>query len=147
MTDKRLPKHAILGSILREDVAYNCECQVGGVDASSIDWDWLEHAITCAKEEAVGLVAELDDQAAAVERVRKLHRPFGVYSECDCEDTSSGHVEVEDVGTTCNLLYAVCSECCTDDGYQREDCANYHDHHLGERYHCPTIRALDGEVS
>lgn len=28
-----------------EDDAYNCECQVGGVDAMSIDTDWLRHNI------------------------------------------------------------------------------------------------------
>ncbi|GAB3622559.1 hypothetical protein GCM10027418_06410 [Mariniluteicoccus endophyticus] len=88
----------------------------------------------------------LEDAIAAVERVRKLHEPYDIYGECDCEDTSSGHVEVEEVGTTCNLLYTVCSECCGDDGYQRGECADYHNHHPDERYHCPTIRALDGEA-
>ena len=82
--------------------------------------------------------------AAKVERVRALHRAFGIYDECDCDAPDPAtHLDVDDVGLTCNLMYRVCAECCRDDVYQTEDCANYHDHRLDEDYHCPTIRALD----
>ena len=90
--------------------------------------------------------AERDALAAKVERVRALHRAFGIYDKCDCDAPDPAtHLYVDDVGLTCNLMYRVCAECCRDDVYQTEDCANYHDHRLDEDYHCPTIRALDEE--
>ena len=61
----------------------------------------------------------------------------------DAARTTPG--DVDGVGLTCNLMYRACAECCRDDVYQTEDCANYHDHRLYEDYHCPTIRALDEE--
>ena len=89
---------------------------------------------------------ERDRLAAAVERVRELHVPFRIYGECECEDTTTpGHVDIEEVGTTCNLLYAACRECCTsgaDIRYQTEDCAYGHDH---RDMYCPTVTALDGD--
>ena len=90
--------------------------------------------------------AERDALAAKVERVRALHRAVGIYDECGCDAPDPAtHLDVDDVGLTCNLTYRVCAECCRDDVYQTEDCANYHDHRLDEDYHCPTIRALDEE--
>ena len=90
--------------------------------------------------------AERDALAGAVERVRVLHRAVGIYDECDCDAPDPAtHLDVDDVGLTCNLMYRVCAECCRDDVYQTEDCANYHAHRLDEDYHCPTIRALDEE--
>ena len=89
---------------------------------------------------------ERDTLAAAVERVREMHVPFRIYGECECEDTTTpGHVDIEEVGTTCNLLYAACRECCTsgaDIRYQTEDCAYGHDHRDA---YCPTVAALDGD--
>ena len=88
---------------------------------------------------------ERDRLAAQVEQVRALHVPVRIYDECECEDTTTpGHVDVEEVGITCNLLYIACRECCTsgvDIRYQTEDCANGHDHRDTQ---CPTIAALDG---
>ena len=88
---------------------------------------------------------ERDRLAAQVEAVRALHVPFRIYDECECEDTTTpGHVDVEEVGITCNLLHIACRECCTsgvDIRYQTEDCANGHDHRDTQ---CPTIAALDG---
>ena len=106
-------------------------------DASGIDGTDADRAL---------IAAERDALAAKVERVRALHRAFGIYDECDCDDPDPAtHLDVDDVGLTCNLMYRVCAECCRDDVYQTEDCANYHDHRLDEDYHCPTIRALDEE--
>ena len=91
------------------------------------------------------LIAEVRRLQAAAERVRALHAPFRIYDECECDDTTTpGHVDIEEVGITCNLLYVVCRECCTsgvDIRYQTEDCADGHDHRDA---HCPTIAALDG---
>lgn len=89
---------------------------------------------------------ERDKLAAQVERVRKQHRPVGIYDECDCPDEakSVGHVDVYVIGLTCNKLYDICAECCRDDVYQTETCADYHEHKLGETHHCPTINTLDG---
>ena len=90
--------------------------------------------------------AERDALAAKVERVRALHRAVGIYDECDCDTPDPAtHLDVDDVGLTCNLTYRVCAECCRDDVYQTEGCASYHAHRLDEDYHCPTIRALDEE--
>ena len=90
--------------------------------------------------------AERDALAAKVARVRALHRAVGIYDECDCDAPDPAtHLDVDDVGLTCNLMYRVCAECCRDDVYQTEGCASYHDHRLDEDYHCPTIRALDEE--
>ena len=89
--------------------------------------------------------AERDALAAKLGAVRALHRPVGIYDECECSDEAKaeGHEDVEEVGLTCNRMYTVCAECCRDDVYQTEDCANYHDHKPDEAHHCPTIRALD----
>ena len=83
---------------------------------------------------------------AAVERVRALHHPVGIFDECDCDDDAKaeGHEDILDVGTTCNRLYTICGECCADDGYQTEACADYHMHRADETHPCPTLRALDG---
>ena len=90
--------------------------------------------------------AERDALAAKVERVRALHRAVGIYDECDCDAPDPAtHLDVDDVGLTCNLMYRVCAECCRDDVYQTEGCASYHAHRLDEDYHCPTIHALDEE--
>ena len=90
--------------------------------------------------------AERDALAAKVARVRALHRAVGIYDECDCDAPDPAtHLDVDDVGLTCNLMYRVCAECCRDNMYQTEGCAIYHAHRLDEDYHCPTIRALDEE--
>lgn len=95
---------------------------------------------------ALDAAAERDALAAKVERVRALHRAVGIYDECDCDAPDPAtHLDVDDVGLTCNLMYRVCAECCRDDVYQTEGCASYHAHRLDEDYHCPTIRALDEE--
>ena len=92
--------------------------------------------------------AERDALAAKVERVRALHRAVDIYDECDCDAPDPAtHLDVDDVGLTCNLMYRVCAECCRDDVYQTEGCASYHAHRLDEDYHCPTIRAIDGGES
>ena len=95
---------------------------------------------------ALDAAAERDALAAKLAEVRALHRPVGIYDECECSDEAKteGHEDVEEVGLTCNRMYTVCAECCRDDVYQTEDCANYHDHKPDEAHHCPTIRALDG---
>ena len=92
------------------------------------------------------LLREARRLQAATDRVRALHVPFRIYDECECEDTTTpGHVDIEEVGITCNLLYVACRECCTsgvDIRYQTEDCAYDHDH---RDTYCPTIAALDGD--
>ena len=102
--------------------------------------------LTC-HEEIIDAADERDKLAAAVERVRALHRTVGIFDECDCDDDAKaeGHLDIYEVGLTCNKLYDICDECCRDDGYQTEECADYHRHGLpDEAYLCATIRALDG---
>lgn len=94
------------------------------------------------------VILDLLDAAEALERVRALHRPYSIYGECDCpeEKDESTHVEVEEVGRTCNKLAVVCFECCTaGSGYQSEECAYAHTHALVGPY-CNTLRTIDGEV-
>lgn len=79
----------------------------------------------------------------AVQAVLDLHRPFRVYDECECTDEQKDdgyHVEVNDIGLTCNHIYTVCGECCTDDEYVTEACS-YHDHREGEPI-CRTVKAI-----
>ena len=78
-----------------------------------------------------------------VER-RGVGGPDEPTQDADAPDPAT-HLDVDDVGLTCNLMYRVCAECCRDDVYQTEGCASYHAHRLDEDYHCPTIRALDEE--
>lgn len=81
---------------------------------------------------------------AAVQAVLELHRAVPIYDECECESPSpedGRHKYISEVGVTCNRLYVVCRECCIDDEYQKEDCANYHNHDpLGSN--CSTVRAI-----
>lgn len=86
-----------------------------------------------------------------IQSVQDLHSPYKIYDECECADkTTPGHVEIHEIGTTCSHIYSICRECCADDGYQTEDCANYHTHELGEEHHCTTMfqldKALRGEI-
>ena len=126
------------------------------------DWEVVEHrlsevraeqerltvALRLAQARAADAETETRLLAAKVEAVRALHRAVGIYDECDCDDPDPAtHLDVDEVGLTCNLMYRVCAECCRDDVCQTEGCANYHDHRLEEDYHCPTIRTLDGGES
>lgn len=81
-------------------------------------------------------------------RIRSIHSLFGVYAECDCDPDAKDkatHVDVEDVGLTCNLTHFICRECCTNNGYQREDCADYHSHGKGHPI-CATAAALHPQI-
>ena len=85
----------------------------------------------------------------AIGKVRELHEPSAIYSECDCTDENHGGREVVEVGNydfyTCSPPdYLVCSECCASDGEQEEHCASGHDHGPGKP-HCKTIAVIDGE--
>ena len=130
----------------RDDAAFIAAANPATVLALLDDADALRAELAHMTEARDNARAERDALAAKVERVRALHRAFGIYDECDCDDPDPAtHLDVDDVGLTCNLMYRVCAECCRDDVYQTEDCASYHDHRLDEDYHCPTIRALDEE--
>lgn len=63
------------------------------------------------------------------ERLRKLHRAYGIYTECvhDHEPDDPGVVFVDDIGYTCEKLYDICAECCRDGNNQSEACLT-HDH-------------------
>ena len=90
--------------------------------------------------------AERDEAHNAIDRAKKLHRPFKVYDECGHEhqETDEGVTDVEDIGFVCEagLAYTACSHCCTSYGDQTEECATYHDH---TRHICETRAVLAGE--
>lgn len=88
---------------------------------------------------------------AAIGRVRAIHKPFGIYEECNHdhtdEDVADGQaVNVNEVGLTCDdgLMYRICMECCVDgEEYQSERCMDSHEHSKVGPI-CATIAALDG---
>lgn len=81
----------------------------------------------------------------AIDTILFLHQPRPLYRECHCEEDAKDdgrHVEVEEVGLTCEVAEVVCSYCCCDgDGNQAEHCAESHTH--AEDYPiCPTVSAI-----
>lgn len=85
-----------------------------------------------------------------IERVLALHREWGIYDECDCTDEQKGdgqHIEIEDIGLTCNKVAVGCSHCCAEGGYMTQHCADLHVHDLDPSHRCPTVEALTGGES
>lgn len=86
---------------------------------------------------------------AAIERVRKLHRPWCLYDTCwHSRHGDDVPVVVADGegGETCKTTPdgVVCRECCIDtDGHLTEECQSSHE--PGHCHPCRTILALDGE--
>ena len=82
-------------------------------------------------------------------RVRKLHKPFRIYEECDHGFLLPEHgddvvlIECEDF-TTCEAgyMYSVCTECCCAAGNQTEECADGYAHDYSKPL-CATRAALD----
>ena len=121
----------------------------GRLSKTSYPVEFMEQEIEecLAKYHESDLRDERDRLEVVVERVRALHRSVGIYDECDCSDLAKTehHRDIYEVGLTCNKLYDICAECCRDDIYQSEDCANHHEHGLPDETHpCATLRALDG---
>lgn len=84
----------------------------------------------------------------AVRAVLALHEPFRIYEPCghdhnDPDDTTDA-LDIDDVGLVCidGYQYPVCTECCTRNSYQTEECATYHSHSKGHRAHCTTAKVL-----
>ena len=121
----------------------------GRLSKTSYPVEFMEQEIEecLAKYHESDLRDERDRLEVVVERVRALHRSVGIYDECDCSDLAKTEylLDIYEVGLTCNKLYDICDECCRDNEYQTEECADYHRHGLPDETHlCPTIRALDG---
>ena len=55
----------MIAEIDQPGVAYNCRCQVGGVDAVSIDTDWLLHNLRSIRDFPDGAPAYLRPVDAA----------------------------------------------------------------------------------
>lgn len=82
-----------------------------------------------------------------IDAVLCIHLPQDIYSECNCPEdqkVDGRHVEVEEVGLTCELVMTICQSCCCDtDGNQSEEC-------FAEHFHgpdipiCPTVSAISG---
>jgi hypothetical protein len=92
----------------------------------------------------------LPQLTAALRAVLALHKPWGIYTECDHdhqEEDEPGVVEIDMVGLTCRegLMYEVCVECCIEDGpfeqFQFEHCADHHEHETGKPI-CKTVAAI-----
>jgi hypothetical protein len=91
------------------------------------------------------IAADLALAKAALLRIRRIHRPWGVYGECGHGHTEAGgEVKgIDDIGLTCLHEYDICTECCTDgERFQTEACASGHDHGPGKPI-CATTAALD----
>jgi hypothetical protein len=88
-------------------------------------------------------------RARMVQGLRALHRPYGVYDQCDHVHTEDDPeaVYIDGVGWTCDeaLLMTICSHCCTQREYgQTEDCATDHTHLPGYSL-CPTMAIVEGK--
>jgi hypothetical protein len=96
-----------------------------------------------------GTVLELLD---VQDKLILIHSAMPIYDECECteDQKSEGHTEVEDVGLTCNLLYYICLECCTENTrwpQQAEWCMDKHQHRHGDLdpwRRCMTVRIVKG---
>lgn len=98
---------------------------------------------------------ELGYARVVLARLRALHRPFGIYDECDCKrDTETGETvhhdgqEVIDCGDfeTCQPpMWFVCAHCCRDVAgeYLTLECTEHHIHGPGTP-HCQTAAILGG---
>jgi len=92
----------------------------------------------------------LDARQEMDEKLILIHAAMPIYDECECEDKSEGHAEVEEIGLTCNLLYYICLECCTENTrwpQQAEWCMDKHKHQHGDLdpwRRCLTVRIVKG---
>lgn len=113
------------------------------------------------RAEAQGWIHRQHAEAGAREAlapVRELHKPVPVYGDnceheidldpyggCKFEHPDGKHHYVEEIGWTCDHSYDICTECCTDDGYQSEECATHHNHGFGPGLICATARLIYSE--
>jgi hypothetical protein len=95
--------------------------------------------------------AVLNGEDGPLGMIRKLHQPWGIYTECGHEHTDpdeDGVHEVDLVGLTCDegLMYRVCQFCCVEpghaEGFQTEQCATRHVHTTDGPV-CPTVAIVD----
>lgn len=102
--------------------------------------------IDAAPDIADGILGMRD----ALRAVLELHQPRRIYDECGHEHTeedrkASRAVAIDEVGYVCKdgYQYSICRSCCmdSDNDYQTEDCATYHDHGAGKPT-CPTEVAI-----
>jgi hypothetical protein len=118
------------------------ELRESEADNAQLTKDWKAAMATWAESEV-----ELREARAVIEKVRELHRPYGIYGECghDHEPEDEGVVLVEDIGYTCDKEYDVCSACCASEySGQSEFCVDAHDHGPGKPI-CPTFDILPKE--
>jgi hypothetical protein len=123
--------------------------------------DHPDNPCSCgAAEDRPGIATALTEQwlehEAVLTKIREIHTPWGIYTECghqhteaELEDEASPVKEVDLVGLVCadGLMYRVCRSCCVEpgwsEGFQTETCATKH-LHTPEGPVCPTTAALDG---
>lgn len=115
----------------------------GGVFGADGEVGWA-----CRKEDAAFAAAShafVPKAITALEEVLRLHRPFGVYNDCNCPDlTTPEHILVEEIGLTCNRILDICRACCMSGGYQTEECVNNHQHEPHSDYCLSgTFRAIE----
>lgn len=119
---------------------------IGYAVATGQPW-FLVSAVAYGAANVYGIQQRMRPQVDATldENLRELHRPFGLYDECECDDKStSEHVNVLELGPSCIKLYDICQECCTDNEYQTEDCAGYHEHAPGSPI-CSTRAVMEAK--
>lgn len=85
------------------------------------------------------VVTERDEAKARIDAALHLHRDFKIYDECghnhtDVDVVSGVAFEMPEVGYVCEqgVQYVVCRACCTEDGYQTEQCVSTHTHGAGD---------------
>jgi hypothetical protein len=98
----------------------------------------------------------MDEMMIGIAKVREIHSPWGIYTECghehteaELDDEASTVHEIDLVGLVCEegLMYRVCRSCCVEpgwaEGFQTETCASKHTHTTDGPV-CLTTAALDG---
>ncbi len=81
-----------------------------------------------------GAVHDVPTLVAALEAVLELHSKWQIH-DCECEyHTAEYECDSE-------VMYTVCRECCTSNGYHTEECASEHIHGPTHPI-CPTVAAI-----
>lgn len=111
--------------------------------ATGRPWTWIhEHISPPNAALIVALVNDADADLVFVKGALVRHGVYTVWDECECPDPQADdgrHVDMDEAGLTCKPLYQACLNCCTENGYQIEQCADSHDHTKAQ---CPELVAL-----
>lgn len=129
---RRLRQEQAEGAVTDEMVerAASKDNELAGVLGAAIH-DGLRRDMRAILEAALGASqakGTVSDDVRA--KLLDLHKPYGIWEECEHNhDGADGAARyIDDVGLTCNKVYDICRECCSDGDGQNEACADGHNH-------------------